>query len=482
MKKYNNVMVLLVLFLCAIPIKGMEVQVKDPQGPMDSTWFYDFSCVAYTGNQFYQQQKWASAVAAYEKFLDQRKTLLSKMSELRLGDLNDATIPKNVYVPLNTGMLGTEYDVNKVKLNLALCKMALGQSSPHWASFDELLNIAKDRLLRVRSFESIVKERKDSSESDILDILGENPQCGTVEVYGLGQHSVLVRTDLIGIGDIFHFLSAVEFLQLITRYDVVVSVPQFLKDTLACAAEAYGFTLIGTKDVVPKTDYETHLISLLGYLGLAPMQLNPEKVVFTAPERARNAVLEQIVGPLNLNYIVAAVFAGENRQAKLIGGKKLPNDTTSHGRHLNSEGFEALLGEHPGLILIDCGTQASRITIKEELYKNRCLVIAGEKQAFDTIIALASIMNEQKRVIGIGADNGPTNVFVRSLDKKAQNRMALIIPNPQEYDVRMENWLTNSDKYGQMISNAWVYKCKSPAIEHQIKTIERAYTDMIQHK
>ncbi len=438
MKKYNNIMVLLMLLLSNMPINGMEE--RDPQGPMDSTWFYDPHCIALTGNQFYQKQEWDKASDAYKNFLVDKQH--------------------------------SEYNKHKVGLNLASCLLAQGQATPHWACFDRLLNIAEDRLVPIMSAGSIFGNDKEALKE--LDLAQDE----LVWVSREDKNLVLVRTDQIGIGDIFHFISAVDFFIKLTNSKVTVSVPQFLKDTLTPAAEAYGFNIIGTKDDVPKTDYETHLISLLGYLQLSPSQLNPAKVVFTAPERAMNAVLEQIAGPLNLKYTVAAVFAGENRQAKLIGGKKLPNDAKSHGRHLNSEGFEALLDNYSKLMLIDCGTKASRITINKESNKDRCLMIADEKQAFDTIIALGSIMNKEKNIIGIGADNGPTNVFVRSLTNDGQDRMALITPNPQEYDARMENCKDKSDKYKQPISNAWIYKCKSPSIKHQTKMIERVYQDL----
>jgi hypothetical protein len=71
---------------------------------------------------------------------------------------------------------------------------------------------------------------------------------------------------------------------------------------------------------------------------------------------------------------------------------------------------------------------------------------------------------------------GQTNVFTRSLDHEAQDRMALIIPDAQDHDMRMEG---EGSVYKQMISNCWVYKCKTPA--EQTRVIEQAYNDMLKY-
>ena len=71
---------------------------------------------------------------------------------------------------------------------------------------------------------------------------------------------------------------------------------------------------------------------------------------------------------------------------------------------------------------------------------------------------------------------GQTNVFARALDHDAQKRMAFIIPNPQENDMRMEG---EGSKYKHMISDCWVYKCETPLDQTQV--IENAYNDMLQY-
>jgi hypothetical protein len=133
-----------------------------------------------------------------------------------------------------------------------------------------------------------------------------------------------------------------------------------------------------------------------------------------------------------------------------------------------------LLQKHPELVIIDCGTKASLLTVDEDK-KDQYQQLTAEKKPFDTILALALAMNVNKKIIAIGADNGPTNVFARALNKEAQRRMALIVPN--ECDMRMEG---EGDVYKQSISDCRVYKCGTPA--NQTAVIEKAYQDMTADK
>ncbi|HLC06999.1 MAG TPA: hypothetical protein VJJ26_02310, partial [Candidatus Babeliales bacterium] len=230
------------------------------------------------------------------------------------------------------------------------------------------------------------------------------------------------------------------------------------------------------RDEQPKAHHTTHIIGLLGLLKMDPADMAPEKVMFAAPERAMIAVDQQISPVLAQGKTLAVVFLGENRQATLIGGKQLPRDITKHGRHLSSEPFKVLLRKHPELVLMDCGGKDSRVAIDED-QQNQYMVIPEEQQPFDTILALALAMNVNKKIIGFGADNGPTNVLARALNKAAQRRMALIIPNggkeTGEYDMRMEG---EGSVYTQMISNCSVYKCETPV--DQTEVIEKAYQTM----
>ena len=258
---------------------------------------------------------------------------------------------------------------------------------------------------------------------------------------------------------------------------VILSVRDFLKDTLLSATNAYDFGLVGEKsNELPETDYTTHIISLLGHLKLDPACMAPERVMLTAPERAMVAVAQQIDPILAQGKTLAMVNAGENRQATLIGGRQLPRNPQMHGRHLSSQAFKVLLANHPDLVLIDCGSKDGRVAVGED-QKEQYMLIAPEEQAFDTPIALALLMNDTKKIIGFGADTGVTNVFIRALSKAAQRRMALIIPNGScntgEYDMRMEG---EGSVYKQMISDCMVYKCDT--LKDQAGMIERAYHDM----
>jgi hypothetical protein len=136
-----------------------------------------------------------------------------------------------------------------------------------------------------------------------------------------------------------------------------------------------------------------------------------------------------------------------------------------------------LLKKHPELRLIDCKTRDRQLTIENGL-EGRVQPLAAEDKPFDTTIALAILISrlknqDQKKVVIIAADQGPSNVFARSLTTEAQNQMAFIIPNGGEYDMRMEG---NGQQYKQMISNCNVYKCATP--EEQSVVVEQAYCDM----
>jgi len=391
------------------------------QGPMNAMWFYNQNNPYKQANELHQDRKWKDAADRYKQILDANA--------------------------------GDDYDQNMAKLNLAACSMAQRQSTEHWSSFDVVLGIPEQ--------ERISLEQIDNAHSK-------------------EEKVVLVRTDKVGIGDIFHFFSTAHELKKRTGWNVVVSVRNFLKGPLSDAAEGYGLKLVGERDEQPKAHHTTHIIGLLGLLKMDPADMAPEKVMFAAPERAMIAVDQQISPVLAQGKTLAVVFLGENRQATLIGGKQLPRDITKHGRHLSSEPFKVLLRKHPELVLMDCGGKDSRVAIDED-QQNQYMVIPEEQQPFDTTLALALAMNVNKKIIGFGADNGPTNVLARALNKAAQRRMALIIPNggkeTGEYDMRMEG---EGSVYTQMISNCSVYKCETPV--DQTEVIEKAYQTMTDEK
>lgn len=420
MKKYTALLSLNVLCLSNATLHGME---KLPLGPMNSQWFYNTSefTPAHISNRFLL---WEDAANDYEKAI-------------------------NNYSPSNTdSQYPKDYTINMARLNLAACLMAQRKATNHWSAFDELLDIEKPRCIS----NEIINNKTHTNE----------------------KKTALVRTDLVGIGDIFHFLSAAGILKKRTGWNVIVKVPPFLKPALASAVGSYGLRFFDLITNPATIDYETHLIALLGHLELTPAQMNPEKVLFTSPERAINAIVNLIIPILkNQNNQIVVVDRGEvGRQATLIGGKQLPGNLKDHGRHLNSEPFNALLNTHADIVILDCSRKVDKVVVDKE-QKNRCLIIPDEVQPFDTIIALGYIMSHYKKIIAFGPDMGQTNVFIRSLENDAQNRMAIIIPNAKEHDMRTSG---DGSVYKHMISNCWIYKCETPA--DQTKVIEQAYQDM----
>jgi hypothetical protein len=431
-RKYNFLYYILLLF--STPLDCMEPEQH--KGPMDSVWFYDKSHAFAQANQLHQEQKWKEATREYRDVLAQLKPTDNVRSPDEMHHILDSA---------------TEYHIHKAQLNLAACLMAQRQETEHWASFDALLDIPKPKHIS----SDLIHHHKKPLKDQI----------------------VLVRTDQIGLGDIFCFLSAAHELKKRTQCHILLSIPKVLKETLTSTAREYGFTLlfsgINSSQLVP---YETHLIALLGHLHLKPSQMNPEKVVFTAPERAMNVVLEQVLPVLEQGNILVVADRGEvGRQATFIGGKQLPYDTMHHGRHLDSNPFTILLNNHSNIVLMDSSSENNRIMVDDK-QKDRYLTIAPEQQPFDVIIALGRIMSKKKNIIAFGSDMGQSNVFARSLDHDAQNRMAFIIPNPQENDMRMEG---EGSKYKHMLSHCWVYKCQIPLDQTQV--IEQAYNDMLEY-
>jgi hypothetical protein len=409
---------LLILGACGTVLYGAE----QGQGPMNAESFYRENNPFKQANDLHQVRDWKNAEELYELLLQSN--------------------------------VGSQDDKENAKLNLAACAMAQRKPSEHWASFDTLLGIPEEQQI---------------SQETIENAKNKEP-----------KKSILVRTDKVGIGDIFHFIKNASELKKRTGWDVTISVPNFLKGALSGATKEYDLNVVGARDEQPKTDHTTHIIGLLGHLKMDPAAIAPEDVLFNAPERAINAIDNQILPALARGKTIAVVFLGENRQATLIGGKQLPRDTTKHGRHLDSQSFNWLLKKHPELVLMDCGGKDSRVAIDED-QKDQYMQIAPEEQPFDTLQALALAMNVNKKIIAIGADNGPTNVFARALNKEAQRRMGLIIPNGSkktgEYDMRMEG---EGSEYTQMISNCRVYKCETP--QDQTEVIEKAYQDMTANK
>jgi hypothetical protein len=408
--RYNTKRLLLSASFLTISC-GSLIAMEQKKGPMNAEWFYAHNNPYKTANDLHQERRWKEAATDYEQKLRNK--------------------------------IGTEYDQEMAQLNLAACLMAQQQPTEHWGSFDALIGIDEEQRL----------------SQEKVDLLAKN-----------GKKSILVRTDQVGIGDIAHFLQTTRELKKRCKdCQVTVSVRPFLKNTISNVVKGYGCDVISEKDAQPKTDYTTHIIGLLGHLKMNPAQTKPE-IILDAPDRAMKVVNEQVKAVLDQGKTVAVVFAGEDRQATLIGGKQLPRNKEAHGRQISPAAFSLLLKKNPNLVLLDCGTKDSRVTVDEN-QKHQYMVIPNEEQPFDTVVALARIMSVNKKIIALAADQGPSNVFARSLDSQAQKRMAFIIPNAKEYDVRMEG---KNTEYQQMISDCLVLKSNSAKLEDQVAVLEKA--------
>jgi hypothetical protein len=214
------------------------------KGPMNADWFYSGIPPHREANELHQNRKWEEAAREYDRVKNQYLKFYTKHGIN--GDLYEITREE------------IEYTKNMARLNLAACLMAQRQPSEHWASFDALLNIPQQKRISQRMIEAGHLEHK----------------------------IVLVRTDNINIKDVFRFMESAILLKKRTDCYVVLSVPYFIKKNLAGMTTVYNFGLIGENEQQPVTDYETHIVGLLGHLLLFPHQTSPESVILTPSEMA----------------------------------------------------------------------------------------------------------------------------------------------------------------------------------------------------
>ncbi len=426
MKKYTTLLLFSITCLSNIPLKGMEINdckmdIDVRQSPMDYKWFYSKKNIFINANKFHEYQCWKNAIDSYE-------AIICNLYNLQA---------------VNKTIL---YHLNMALLNTAACLMAQRQATKYWSAFDDLLNIQESRQIS----NEIIKNAKKNAEK-----------------------RVLVRTDLISIGDIFCFLPAINTLEKRTKWNIILEVPKFLIITLETAAKTYNFNIYSPQIIHPTPDYETHLVSLLGHLKLTPAHMIPEKVIFTASEKAINTIENLIKETLAQNNYIAVIDRGEvGQQTTVIGGRQLSN------RHLDAEPFKQLLNKHSNLTLFDCSKTIDRVVVDEK-QNNRYLRIPKGTTSLDTIIALGHIMNKTSTMIAFIPEMEQTNVFIRSLNHEAQNRVTLIIPCAKEHDVRM----SGPDQrfvYKHMFSNCWIYKCNTR--DEQTQAIEEAYQNIIGNK
>ncbi len=391
----------------------MAVPMIYAGGPMDTAWFYDANNPYHAANKALQERKWKRAEDLYESLLQEKK--------------------------------GSEYDQKMARLNQASTAFAQDKWSEHWEVYDQLIEEQPNRL------SSIAKIKSDDT--------------------------IYVDTSNIGIGDIFHFLKALDGMPGKKK----VAVKAFLHKALNSFAQALGTELVNPQEVKAKDcTFSTHLVSVLGLMRKRPSELQPSRVVLTAPEKKAQEVRELLADYSDKKK--AVVFCGVDNRATggaiVMGGKKL------HRRHLDAAAFQKLLRAYPSLMLIS-GDPGNRIHFDQsnqnnmrmdEIFKDRVIELPNEDKefAFDTSIALALIVNEhQKDVVSFLADNGPSNVYSRGLDSRVLKHTAFILPDVHDSDMRMAG---NGASYHQPLSGAWVYPCDKPELQEDV--IRSAYEDL----
>ena len=410
---------------------AVDTKQVDTRGPMDPNWFYDEGTPYFKANKMADQRKWEPVVAKYEDLLDDEK--------------------------------GSAYDQQMACLNGAAARFAQGKVGGGWELFDDF---GTPDVNRLKSSDAMRLEQIHKMELRGTPFPGEE------------QKTILVKTDRIGIGDIFHFLKAAEKLGKKTRVQVTLSVKGFLHKALEGAARKYNFTIKTPNEAKPQEyTFTTHLVSLLAHLDMKPKNLAPERVVLTTSEQAVGKITKAIVPYRAAKKRIAVVFLGENREATVMGGRKLRR------RHLDAFPFQGLLQSCPELIIMDCNTKNHRISFSGDgedckamspEYEERVVQLPDEEEAFDTIIAMGLVANQMGTdYVGFAADNGPPNVFARALSKDAQQRTAFIIPSSDSSDMRMEG---SGRAYKQLLSDCWVYRCTDPC--EQSEVILGAYEDM----
>ena len=411
------------LLTIALFVGSYAYGMEEKKGPMNAEWFYAEENPYAEANKALQEKKWERAENGY-------KFLLSAPE-------------------------GSEYDQDMAALNLASAQMASRRPSKHWKAFGKLCGIAADRRL--------TQERLAYLTS------------------GEAEGTVVVRSDQVGIGDIAHFLPVIPMLKKAGVRDVRLAVRGFMHKPLQGPSEAYGMPLVNEKEADAVEGDHTHLLALYGLLQVSPANLRCEKAIYTTTERALGKIRESMAS--HASKKIAIVFLGEDRAATLIGGKQLPHDPKEHGRALDAQSFEQLLRERPNLLLLDCNPEGSRVKFDGDDhtnlgmspdYQERVVPLPAEDEPFDSVIALGLIWNkEEGKLVGFAGDNGPPNLFSRTLTKEAQQRFAFIIPNGDEYDMRMEG---EGDSYTQMLSHCRVYRCAKS--EEQAATIAEAYKEI----
>ncbi len=399
---------------------------------MDAKWFYDEKNPYHAANMLLQKNEWQNAEGKYREFLNEKR--------------------------------GTAYDQAMASINLASCRFAQQLAATHWTVFDS---------------------------DEMSDIKKENKLTGLITSQKPGTEFI-VRTNSLEIKDKVDFLGAIKKLKkTVQEKKVLVAVEKRLHSLFAGPVKEYGCTLIDENDADTYGGIHLHLMSLLGHLKILPHELAPDKAIYMPSNIALLSVKKTLDGLKKRDKKTRFLFVllGENHQATFMGGKQVPVNPKSHGGHLNAGAFEKLMKDK-SLVLIDCNPENSHIRFnkKDEAhlvmsseFENRVVQLPNEEEAFDTVVALGLLANSGEYTYsGFGADNDSTAVLIHAFSKEAQEKFAIIIPNGNEYDVRMAGELEREKYYKHMLSSCRVYPCEKP--EDQSGVIMQAYKDMIKIK
>lgn len=377
---------------------------------MNSAQFYDNENVACEAYQCINNQEWTRA-------------------ELAIQEL------------LLSGKITREKELALARINLASAQMAQGKSSSHWVAIDDLININDKKLL----------------PADTL------PQKDEV---------VIVRTDVVGIGDIAHFLPALKHL-IESEAKIIVALRPYLIPTFGPECEKMGVICMDEEKELPEAKYHTHLVSFLGRYNLTPDQLAiQDGFAANISLDIESQVAAQANQFLQAGYDILLFYPGEHRQVTVTGGRKLPENPDDHGRELTPSALKELLRQNQNLIAIDMqpNKEGKPFDIGDENLQKRVVPVVKEQRAFDVHAEWSRLLNKcaerpqdchNHQIYGIGADNGPTNVGVRFLNQYGRNNFALVVPNPNCSDMRNES-PGGGNVYRQRLSHIRIVKAESP--------------------
>ena len=406
------------LMLCIVPSSNIQLNAAD-----HSTWFYAVSPYR-DANECQERDEWERAIELYKKAEKQQDFLCTEDDVFRfIGELNRGT---------------TEYNYHMGRLNQAICEMARTNSSPDWQSLDFLRKIP-------------LEKRISSGMINTHDLLAKK--------------KVLVRTDGITINELFYFLNAIQQLRNRAKCYVMLSIKSSLRPVLEAFAGNWSFSLIDEEDVDEETvGYITHLVSLVGYLNLSPIELMPEEEIsFEVPQEAKDFVdgdLKQFLSCHKHIKRLLLVIPDRDKHVTSIGGRK------DCARSLTLEPFKELLREHINLGVIHYKRPKEKdfFDTEDERYIHGVFSCEEKKMAFDRLIALADYMNVHQNMRAFCCNGDESAVLLRYLKPDAQKRVTVYIENSADRNPLLAG---NGNAYQHPTSNARV-SCGEITLRNQI--------------